>query len=270
MGINQLKQEFSQGRLALAYSIESDDLDYAQTQLLRVLSQTIYQKYHQSDDLPDTKIVSRLPDKKDIGVSQVRDISKFLSQSSVISGSKVAIINGGQYLNDNSSNALLKLMEDSPKGNHVFILTNNHRALLPTIISRCRHIKDDSTKNESSSQNHKPLEILLQLQDSSADIASIISEVKSSGDDIWQETSEFAQELLCRISQYKAGTKIDFSQNEQLLIKGFQQLSLDATIMVYEKLTSFVDKVHKYDLPKMQSLVLLSEYFNLEHDQATI
>ena len=274
MSINQLQQDFTNGRPGLAYLIETNDIEGAYSSLSHALFATIYKSYKGAGDtFPDIITVACLADKKDITISQIREANQFMSKSSVISGNKCLIIKEGQLLNSNSSNALLKLMEDSPQGNHIFILANNHNRLLPTICSRCRlivHNINASTVESSSNHTATPLDILLQLQDSSQDIANIIKDMKESDDYIWQKTSDFAQDILCRISQKKAGAQVDFTEQEKRFVRRFAMHSLDATIMVYEKLASFVDKVNQYDLPKLQSLILLSEYFNLQDDKATI
>lgn len=50
---------------------------------------------------------------------------------------KVAVINNAQHLNQQSSNALLKSLEEPPDS-CVIILISNSRQLLPTILSRCQ------------------------------------------------------------------------------------------------------------------------------------
>ena len=61
----------------------------------------------------------------------------FLNKSSFNDNKKIILIDGVEYLNQNSSNALLKSLEESNDQN-LFILTYNiNQRILDTIKSRC-------------------------------------------------------------------------------------------------------------------------------------
>ncbi len=86
---------------------------------------------------PNLFYVSKNDGKKNIEIEQIRNMISFLNKSSFNNNKKVILIDGAEYLNASSSNALLKSLEESGDQN-LFILTHNvNRSILDTIKSRC-------------------------------------------------------------------------------------------------------------------------------------
>ncbi len=73
-------------------------------------------------------------------ISMIRKLRKELMFSAVEPGWQVAIIWRAELLNPNSSNALLKILEEPPGKTVFLILTDKVQSLLPTIRSRCQII----------------------------------------------------------------------------------------------------------------------------------
>ncbi len=89
---------------------------------------------------PDLRQLSPLPDKKHIGVDQVREIGNFLSLKSQYRHAQCVHITPAERLNENAANSLLKTLEE-PSGNAFLILVTEHPAALPaTIRSRCQKV----------------------------------------------------------------------------------------------------------------------------------
>ena len=63
-----------------------------------------------------------------------------LNKSSLNSKPRFILIDNIEYLNLNSINALLKILEE-PNENTYFILINNNKKITPTILSRCLNFK---------------------------------------------------------------------------------------------------------------------------------
>lgn len=79
--------------------------------------------------------------KTQISVTQIRELSDFLSLSSHCSdGSRIVLIHPAEALNAASANALLKVLEEPAKGVIFILVTHSLQRLLPTIISRCQKI----------------------------------------------------------------------------------------------------------------------------------
>ena len=79
-------------------------------------------------------------EKKNIDINQVRDLISILNKSSFNEKPRFVLIDNIELLNTNSINALLKILEE-PTTNVHFILINNNKKILPTLLSRCLNFK---------------------------------------------------------------------------------------------------------------------------------
>ena len=79
-------------------------------------------------------------DKKKIDITQIRNLINNLNKSSINSKPKFVLIDNIEFLNINSINALLKILEE-PNENTFFLLINNNKKILPTLKSRCLDFK---------------------------------------------------------------------------------------------------------------------------------
>tara|TARA_B100000579_G_scaffold390433_1_gene364903 strand:- start:1570 stop:2439 length:870 start_codon:yes stop_codon:yes gene_type:complete len=85
--------------------------------------------------------IKKRDNKNNIEIDQVRDIIKFTNQSSFNNKSRFIIIDDVEYLNINSSNALLKSLEEPNENVYFFLIFNNEKSILETIKSRCVEYK---------------------------------------------------------------------------------------------------------------------------------
>jgi len=76
--------------------------------------------------------------KKDINISQIRVLKSKICSKSWLAKYNIVIIDEAELLNKESSNALLKVLEESEGKSIFFLLTTNDNLLLPTIRSRCQ------------------------------------------------------------------------------------------------------------------------------------
>ncbi len=81
-------------------------------------------------------LIDILSDKKNIDISQIRDLILTLNKSSFNSKPRIVLIDNIEFLNINSVNALLKILEE-PNDNIFFLLINNNKKILETLKSRC-------------------------------------------------------------------------------------------------------------------------------------
>ena len=86
---------------------------------------------------PDYSFVGRLEKKRDISVAQVRELQSFLALSGRESDKKVVVLDDADLMNLQAANALLKGLEEPPKGSLLIIVCHNLIALPATIRSRC-------------------------------------------------------------------------------------------------------------------------------------
>jgi DNA polymerase-3 subunit delta' len=79
--------------------------------------------------------------KRDIAVTDVRGINGFMSLTPAEGGWRVAVVDGAEDLNQNSANALLKILEEPPARAVLILVCSAPGRLLPTIRSRCRQLR---------------------------------------------------------------------------------------------------------------------------------
>lgn len=90
---------------------------------------------------PDLRILEPEGAAQIIKVDQIRELVNFMSQTPQIGEWKVAIIRPAHRMNHNAANALLKVLEE-PAGRSLLLLaTERPQMLLPTVRSRCTHIR---------------------------------------------------------------------------------------------------------------------------------
>ena len=94
-----------------------------------------------SSNHPDVFIMRKEKDSSFIKIDKIRDIIYQASLKPYEAWKKIFIINNAEDMNEESQNALLKILEE-PRENQIFILTTSRiSGILPTVISRCKAIK---------------------------------------------------------------------------------------------------------------------------------
>ena len=99
------------------------------------------------DTHPDFYYVAREIDektdkiKKEISITQTRKIKERLGNGSWFGKFQIVIIDEAELLNEESGNALLKILEEGNNKRVFFLLSENESTLLPTIKSRCQRIE---------------------------------------------------------------------------------------------------------------------------------
>tara|TARA_B100001057_G_scaffold358103_1_gene360219 strand:+ start:4357 stop:5271 length:915 start_codon:yes stop_codon:yes gene_type:complete len=99
-------------------------------------------------------LVDVLPEKKMIDISQIRNLINNLNKSSFNSKPRFVLIDNIEFLNINSVNALLKILEE-PNLNIFFLLINNNKRIIPTLRSRCLNYKLHLTHDQSIDISNK-------------------------------------------------------------------------------------------------------------------
>ncbi|GLQ31689.1 DNA polymerase III subunit delta' [Litoribrevibacter albus] len=99
---------------------------------------------------PDLILVQPEETGKAIKVDQVRELNHFVSQTSQMSGKKVVIIEPADAMNINSSNALLKTLEEPSGDTHLILVVDSLSSLMATIRSRCQYYEIASPTREQA------------------------------------------------------------------------------------------------------------------------
>ncbi len=87
-------------------------------------------------------------EKKNISISQIRDITARISSKPNEAAVRMIIILDAETMNVPAQNALLKILEEPPERTIFILAALRLTDLLPTVISRCRHIRCFSLTHE--------------------------------------------------------------------------------------------------------------------------
>jgi DNA polymerase-3 subunit delta' len=79
--------------------------------------------------------------KKEISIAQIKEIQRSAGLQPYEGRHRVFIVDGAEYLNEESANCLLKTLEEPPPKVLFILLTVNDGRLLPTIVSRCQRVE---------------------------------------------------------------------------------------------------------------------------------
>lgn len=94
-----------------------------------------------SSNHPDVFIIHKEKESSFIKIDKIRDIIYQASLKPYEARKKIFIITGAEDMNEESQNALLKILEE-PRENQIFILVSSRvSGILPTVISRCKAVK---------------------------------------------------------------------------------------------------------------------------------
>ena len=131
------------------------------SKLLKQLKNNIFQNiiYLQGSDF------------KSIKVEDIRNLKSKILQSSIINKERFIILDDVELFNNNSLNALLKIIEEPSKKNYFILINNKTKPLIDTIKSRCLEIKvilDESKRVEIITKlvNLYKLETILDINQS--------------------------------------------------------------------------------------------------------
>lgn len=87
---------------------------------------------------PDLLLLEPEEEGKAIKVDQVRGMVDFVSRTAQFTGYRVVVISPAEAMNTNSSNALLKSLEEPGARTLLILVTHQMSGVLPTIRSRCQ------------------------------------------------------------------------------------------------------------------------------------
>ncbi len=89
---------------------------------------------------PDVLIIPPDPPQMLVKVDQVRHVIAEIYYRPAEGGQRVSIFSDADFMKE-AANSLLKILEEPPSFATIFLLTDNPAALLPTIRSRCMHLR---------------------------------------------------------------------------------------------------------------------------------
>lgn len=101
----------------------------------------------ESGNHPD--IIRVKPSGAFIKIDQIRSLCQILAMKPYEARIRVVIISDAQAMNPPAGNALLKVLEEPPERTVLILLATQRADLLPTIVSRCQHIRFNPISRKS-------------------------------------------------------------------------------------------------------------------------
>lgn len=87
------------------------------------------------------------PETNYIKIDQIESLLEKLKYKTSFGNNNIYVIEGAEYLNSSSGNALLKRLEDPEDNIIAILLTKNKSQVLPTIVSRCQFLSVATDNN---------------------------------------------------------------------------------------------------------------------------
>jgi len=168
---------------------------------------------------PDILVISKLEDKRDISIDQIRFLHKDCYIVPGEAARKVYIINNADEMSIPAQNAFLKILEEPPSFATFVLKTDNPAALASTVTSRCRELSPGRYSQTAGGEASKVSdEFFTALGQGNLEIARFMFRLEKLG------REGFEAFLSCAREQAAAGVR-DASQGKATLAPDVLELS---------------------------------------------
>jgi DNA polymerase-3 subunit delta' len=151
-------------------------------------------------------IIEITPSGPFIRISQIRELCEILALKPYEARIRMVIISDAQTMNTAAGNALLKLLEEPPERTVLILTATDRSDLIPTIASRCQHIRFNALPRER--------------------LAQILTETRGLDPAAADLTAAMADGSITRALSLSDGRLL---LKRDLLIKGIESLTLKET-----------------------------------------
>ncbi|HEY7061114.1 MAG TPA: AAA family ATPase [Chloroflexota bacterium] len=93
------------------------------------------------DAHPDVRTLARPTDKKNLGIDEIKELREDAALKPLEARHKVYLLREAEDLSEPAANALLKTLEEPPAGVVLVLTAADASLLLPTVVSRCQHLR---------------------------------------------------------------------------------------------------------------------------------
>lgn len=150
-GIDCIGKKLTALYTARAYLCEKqEDFGCGVCKDCRLVNNVISNIYQGTNLTPHYDLMVIQSENSEIKIDQIRSVIDFLKTKS--QKGKVVIIEKAENMNIESSNALLKTLEEPPEKSLIILTTSNQSKLLPTIVSRVKKVKFKKLSEETVAQ----------------------------------------------------------------------------------------------------------------------
>jgi DNA polymerase III delta prime subunit len=258
---DELKNDWDLGKFAANYIIVTQEPLSSLSTIERfvkdnILTNSTLDLQNNPDYLLVRKEFVNNKEQKYITISQVRSVIDFFSKTSW-GNAKLSIIYEADYLNENASNGLLKILEDTPVRSYIFLIVSNLNQLIATIRSRSRILYDTKLKS-SKVISYNYLNLLLNYSEKEIEKFLKVLE-QEGGATIWQDFSSEIAFALRNIILYYSEVAMVLSVEERRLLELTKKNTAEEFIKLSDKLKFYSSSCLKYDLSKRHIFYLIAE-----------
>ena len=208
-------------------------------------------------------------EKKSIDIEQIRDLISKIKKSSFNNKPRFILIDNIEFLNKNSVNALLKILEE-PNDNVNFILIHNNKKILDTLRSRCLNFKISLSHEKSINITNKLIEDnifnllndeLVSYYDTPGYYFNLIKFANEFKIDLKKLNLKHLLKLLIEESYYKKNTSIFYFMNNfiELFFRKNSSLLTKTIFGYYSYFIKKIDNTKKFNLDEES---LFMEFYN--------
>ena len=210
---------------------------------------------------PNFFLIDVKSDNKFIDINQIRELISNLNKSSLNNKPRFILIDNIEFLNVNSINAILKILEE-PSINIYFILINNNKNILPTLLSRCINFKIFLSNKETIEVNNNLLgqnindiinKDLINYYSTPGNLVNLINFADKNGYDLKSLDLKKFLKLIINKNDYKKDISFKY------LIYDFIEFYFNK--LIFEKSTTIFEKYH-YFLKRISE----TKKFNLDEE----
>jgi len=202
----------------------------------------IVEKVLVSSDIRCSNLLWVKSEKEKILIAQIRGIYNFLGKTSYNKKPRIIVIDPADCLNAQSSNALLKILEDCNSNTYFILLTNNLNNLLRTVRSRCINFKLPVNQNKNSGLDDKMNQSLY-----------ITNGIAGSAKALIEESGlEFYQLILEVLDKFDKDVQILYKFLDKYFAKDMSENKWSVFTMVVEHILS---KMSKFEFTNSSDII---------------
>ena len=257
------------GKSTFAYHIincilsTNEDNKYDQTKL-HINKENKSYRLIQNNSHPNFYLIDVSEEKKTIDISQIRKMINYSNKSSFNNNPRFVLIDNAENLNKNSTNALLKIVEEPNQNINFILIHNNEKNILPTLKSRCLLFKINFSFNECINIINSLLDDnifdlinndLISYYNTPGDIINLINFAKEKKINLNEFSLKELLEYLINNSYYKKNKLVKsllINFIELYFLKEYNKSSSKKSLLYIYHL--FLDKIHN------------TEKFNLDEE----
>ena len=257
------------GKSTLAYHIvnyilsQTEDFKYDSNKLT-INKENRSFKLLRNNSHPNFYLIDLLNDKKNIDISQIREMIAYTNKSTFNNMARFILIDNIENLNKSSVNALLKIIEEPNENVFFIIINNNEKYILPTLKSRCLTFKINFTFNQSIYVSNQLLNDnifnlinhdLINYYSTPGEIINLINFSKDKSIDLRDYTLINFLNLLIDNGYYKKNKsvkKLLLNFIQLFFLKEYKSISNKSSILNFYH--NFINKIHN------------TEKFNLDEE----